>query len=239
MIKNIFFDLDGTLLPMDMRRFIKLYLTSLSEAVCPYINVEPKMLERAIFSGMEAMYKNDGSMTNKMRFWNSAASLLGPDILNHTSYFDAYYNNEFIKTRDACDQSKIAIDTVDILRNKGYNMVIATNPIFPKIATERRIKWTGLNKDDFILFTSYETSKFTKPNPKYFSETCELAGVKPEESLMVGNDVDEDMAAAKIGMQTYLITDYAINRNDKDYSEYPHGTYQDFFNYCLSLPTIK
>lgn len=239
MIKNVFFDLDGTLLPMDMRRFVELYFKSLAAAVCPYIDVEPKMLERAIFSGMEAMYKNDGSMTNKMRFWSAAAALLGTDILNHTDLFDAYYNNEFIKTREACDRSQTAIDAVRLLKSKGYKLAIATNPVFPKSATERRIKWTGLDRDDFILYTTYENSKYTKPNPGYYTETCAMAKVKPEETLMVGNDVGEDLSAEEAGLQTYLITDHIINRNDRNYTRYNHGTYKDFLAFCRKLPDLN
>ena len=128
---------------------------------------------------------------------------------------------------------------VEVLKNKGYTLVMATNPFFPRVATERRVKWAGLNKDDFKVITTYETSKYCKPNPKYFAETCEMAGCLPEETLMVGNDVDEDMSSGKIGMETYLVTDDLINRNNADISSYKKGTLKDFYEFCCEFPSLK
>ena len=128
---------------------------------------------------------------------------------------------------------------VEVLKNKGYTLVMATNPFFPRVATERRVKWAGLNKDDFKVITTYETSKYCKPNPKYFAETCEMAGCLPKETLMVGNDVDEDMSCIKIGMEPYLVTDDLINRHNADISSYKKGTLKDFYEFCCELPSLK
>jgi len=31
----------------------------------------------------------------------------------------------------------------------GFRVALATNPIFPAIATEKRIRWAGLTPEDF------------------------------------------------------------------------------------------
>ena len=239
MIKNIFFDLDGTMLPMDMEKFMKLYFTSLAEAVCPYVGISPKTLQKSVLAGLEEMYKNDGSITNKMCFWNKVATIVGPDIINQIPIFNGYYENEFILTKEATSESPYPQKIVEVLKNKGYTLVMATNPFFPRIATERRVKWAGLNKDDFKVITTYETSKYTKPNPNYFTETCKMADCLPEETLMVGNDVDEDMSSSKIGMDTYLVTDDLINRHNSDISSYKKGSLKDFYEFCCELPSLK
>ena len=42
---------------------------------------------------------------------------------------------------------------------------------------------------------------------------------------MVGNDVSEDMIAAQLGMQVFLLTDCMINKDNIDISQYPHGSF--------------
>ena len=95
-----------------------------------------------------------------------------------------------------------------------------------------------IDKNDFSVITTYENSKYCKPNPKYFIETCEMAKCKPEETLMVGNDVREDMISATIGMETFLVTDDLINRDNVDISGYKQGSLKDFYEYCLQLPDL-
>ena len=48
---------------------------------------------------------------------------------------------------------------------------------------------------------------------------------------MIGNDVDEDMCAAMLGFDTYLITDTIVNRENKDYSQYKNGSFEDFYEF--------
>ena len=40
---------------------------------------------------------------------------------------------------------------------------------------------------------------------------------------MIGNDVGDDMVAAELGMQVFLVTDCLINRKDRDISDFRHG----------------
>ena len=61
MYKNYLFDLDGTLLPMDMEKFVKLYFSSLCKRCTPVIKIEPDALIKAMWAGTDAMTKNDNS----------------------------------------------------------------------------------------------------------------------------------------------------------------------------------
>ena len=106
-------------------------------------------------------------------------------------------------------------------------IVLATNPLFPQMATVNRIRWAGMSPEDFCLVTTYENSHYCKPNPKYYMEILEKIGCQPEECIMVGNDVTEDMMTKEMGMKVFLLTDCLINKENKDISKYPHGSFQE------------
>ena len=66
------------------------------------------------------------------------------------------------------------------------------------------IKSLGLEKFAKI-FTPKET-KFLKPDPKAFLTVLETLRVKPERTLMVGNEIERDLIPAKrLGMKVILI----------------------------------
>lgn len=225
-IKVILFDLDGTLLPMDQEVFVKAYFGTMAEKLAPH-GYEPKTLVKAIWAGLDAMKNNDGTCLNEEAFWNAFAALLGEQVRKDIPIFDAYYRNEFQQVKKVCGFHPQAAETVRLLKEKGFRVVLATNPLFPSIATESRIRWAGLEPEDFELFTTYENAKFCKPNINYYKEILEKIGAKPEECLMVGNDVSEDMVAETIGMHVFLLTNDLINQEEKDISRYPQGDFSD------------
>ena len=55
--------------------------------------------------------------------------------------------------------------------------------------------------------------------------------MKPEECLMVGNDVSEDMITEQLGMKTFLLTNCLINKENKNISHYPHGGFTQLHTY--------
>ncbi len=114
-------------------------------------------------------------------------------------------------------------------------MVLATNPIFPAVATQNRIRWAGLQPESFRLYTTYENSHYCKPNLKYYEEILQNIGFQPEECLMIGNDVTEDMVTAKLGMRVFLLTDCLINQSGADLSPYPQGGFQELQAYLREL----
>ena len=230
MIKTILFDLDGTLLPMEQEKFVKAYFGGLAQKVAP-CGFEPKALIANVLGGTEAMVKNDGKKTNEEVFWDYFASIYGENVRAHIPVFDAYYREEFQSVKNACGFNPEATKAVRKIKEKGYRVALATNPLFPSVATESRIRWAGLNVEDFDLYTTYENARYCKPNPAYYQEVLDKLGVDPKECLMVGNDVIEDVAAEKLGMQIFLVTDCLINKKGADISAYPQGTFADLLRY--------
>lgn len=62
--------------------------------------------------------------------------------------------------------------------------------------------------------------------------------IKPEQCLMVGNSVVEDMCVAELECDTYLITDNLLE-TDMDISMYRSGCFQSLLNYVQQLPEIS
>lgn len=233
-IKVVLFDLDGTLLPMDQNKFVKAYFGGLANRLAQY-GYDPEKLIAAIWKGTGAMVKNDGSKTNEEAFWDTFANIFGDKVRDDEPKFDAFYREEFDKVSASCGYDKRARETVETIKAKGFRAALATNPIFPSIATEKRMKWAGFTLSDFELFTTYENSCYCKPNPLYFKAVADALNVSPEECLMVGNDANEDVAAEKIGMKVFVLTDCLINKEEKDISSYPNGSFDKLLEYIDSI----
>ena len=233
-IQTVLFDLDGTLLPMDQDLFVKTYfkLLAIKLAPCGY---EPKQLIDSIWAGTAAMVENDGSRPNEDAFWATFTAIHGQQALEQLPVFADFYAKEFQGARSVCGYTPNAAEEIALVKQKGLRTALATNPIFPAVATERRIRWAGLSPEDFELYTTYENSRYCKPNLDYYRDITAQLGVDPEECLMVGNDVSEDMVARTLGMQVFLLTDCIINKNNEDLSAYPHGGYPELLKFIRSL----
>lgn len=229
-IKMILFDLDGTLLPMDQDKFVEVYFGLLAKKLALH-GYEPKELIRGIGAGIHAMVQNNGQKTNEVAFWDTFAGIFGEKAREDLPVFDAFYREDFVGAKAVCGYAPAAAETIAAVRQKGLRVALATNPLFPAVATHQRICWAGLKPEDFELVTTYENSRTCKPNPNYYLEVTARLGVCPEECLMVGNDVGEDMIARTLGMQVFLLTDCLINRQNEDIGQFPNGGFAELLQY--------
>lgn len=223
-IKAVLFDLDGTLLPMDQDIFVKAYFSGLAKKLAPH-GYDPNTLIAAIWAGTKAMIKNDGTQTNEQAFWHSFCGSFGEKAMDDEPLFRQFYETDFQKVQQVCGFAPESAKIVSWLKEKGIRVILATNPIFPAIATESRIRWAGLRPEDFESYTTYENSRFCKPNPDYYRDILAKAGLQPEECLMVGNDVSDDMVVKTLGCQVFLLTPCLINAGNVDISSYPQGDF--------------
>ena len=223
-ITAILFDLDGTLLPMDQDLFVKAYFKGLATKLVPH-GYDPNALIDSIWKGTAAMVRNNGQCANETAFWNYFASVFGEAARNDEPKFREFYETEFQKVRHVCGFAPEAREVIDQAKAMGLRVILATNPIFPAIATGARMQWAGLKATDFELVTTYENSSYCKPNLAYYRQILSQIGEQPENCIMVGNDVSEDMIAAQLGMQVFLLTDCMINKDNIDISQYPHGSF--------------
>lgn len=233
-IRYILFDLDGTLLPMDQDQFIQHYLGALSEHMIPH-GFEPQQFIKTIWIGTAKMFQNNGFETNEQVFWCNFLNTYGLEARGYEPIFEKFYHTDFLKIQASCGFDPRASQTVKALKSMGFKIILATQPIFPAIATETRMEWAGLDRNDFELYTTYENSHFCKPNPAYYREILDKLGISADECLMVGNDATEDMIAQTIGMKVFLLTDCLINKNNLDLSGYPQGNFDSLLDYIQSM----
>lgn len=233
-IKAVLFDLDGTLLPMDQESFINAYLSRIAKAMARH-GYDPETLVNAIWAGTAAMIKNDGTHNNRFVFWNTFSAIFGKDARKDEPLFDAFYRNEFSSVQESCGFTPRSREILDKVKRLGLRTVLATNPVFPAIATHQRIKWAGLKLSDFEYITTYENASFCKPNLQYYEEILSNLGLLPEECLMVGNDVSEDMVAHRLGMQVFLLTPSLVNKKNAPLEQYPHGDFDALLAYLNGL----
>ena len=234
MIKYVFFDLDGTVLPMDQDKFIKLYFGALAKKLAP-CGYTPDEVVSAIWDGTKAMLKNNSGRVNEELFWERFRAVLGDDVMRAVPIIDEFYTNEFFVAKAACGCNPKMREVLDLLHEKKIPLVLATNPVFPSVASETRMRWGGAVPEDFLFITTYSNSHYCKPNPDYYIEIINNLGVSAEDCLMVGNDVDDDMVAEKLGMKVFLLTGCLINKRDVDISRYPNGDFRDLLEYIKEM----
>lgn len=228
--KAVLFDLDGTLLPMDQDEFVKAYFGLLSKRMAQF-GYDPQTLIATIWGGTKAMMKNDGNKNNDEVFWEKFLETYGDEFSKDRANLDAYYDNEFLKVQEICGFNPLSKETVERIKKAGMRVALATQPIFPEIATIHRTRWAGLDVSDFEVVTTFENIGYCKPSKEYYLEVCARMGLEPADCLMVGNDTDDDMPAKGAGLDVFLLTDCLINNSSKDINEYPNGDFNALMEY--------
>lgn len=201
--KVILFDLDGTLLDSDIDKFLSHYFKILTASLT-HIQPPDKIFKHIMMAG-NAIVDNDGSAFNEEVFWSTFSHLLGFPREELEPIFWEFYENKYPILRQYTSQKPGARQVVQQAFDLGYELVIATTPVFPSTAIEQRLKWADVADFPYMLITSYENSRGCKPNLIYYKQILESIGYDAEACLMVG-DEDRDMVAAHLGYSTFLVT---------------------------------
>lgn len=222
----ILFDLDGTLLPMELEQFAKKYFLSLAEAVADF-GIPQEQLIKSVWAGTKAMMTNDGTRLNADAFWSTFTGLTGIAREAIEPTCDAFYAKGFHQARVATGPNPLAVEAVRAAREKADKVILATNPLFPMAGQNTRLSWIGLSDADFDLVTCYTSDRYCKPNPAYFLDVCQRMQLDPAQCLMIGNDDREDMiTATAAGLSAYLVTDCRIPCKEAPWTG-PQGTFTD------------
>ena len=191
---------------------------------CPVCRRYTRAYVRHLFKARE-MLGMRLCVIHNLYFYNKLMERIRKELDEGT--FEEFYRENFVGAKAYCGYNKEVPLLVSRLKEAGYRVALATNPLFPAIATEQRIRWAGCEPSDFELVTTYENINYCKPNPDYYREVASRLSLRPEECLMVGNDVDEDMVAETIGMKVFLLTDCLLNRKGKEIGSYAGGSFPD------------
>jgi FMN phosphatase YigB (HAD superfamily) len=234
-IHCVLFDLDGTLVHFEYDDFLKEYFKAITKAVAAL--VEPAQFVEALVFSTEAMIRNeDPSRLNSQVFMEDFFQRVSVPEDTLMPVFGDFYANEFAELKNALgvQPHPEARAMLEFLLQEGYDVVIATNAVFPVEAIIERMRWGGIQGLPYKLITCYETMHFCKPNLKYYEETLEIIGYKPEECLMVGNNMDEDIIAGALGLKTYLIEDFLLDSGANQHTPDLRSDFNAFAEFVLS-----
>ncbi|NLA58757.1 MAG: HAD family hydrolase [Firmicutes bacterium] len=240
MITTILFDLDGTLVHYKFDDFLKAYLEGAARKVAHLI--EPQRFVKQLLDATEAMVKSlDKARTNKQVFWDHFANGLEVPLQDLVFLLDEFYLQDYPKIREMIGVAPhpVARSLVQQLIGKGYEVVLATNPVFPAVAIYERMRWGGVEDLPYALVTTYENSRFCKPNVQYYAEILEKLGRRPHECIMVGNNTCEDLVAGDLGIKTFLVEDYLVD--DGPFSREPdyRGSFEDMVDFLTNEEFLK
>ena len=201
-LKAILFDLDGTLIDVDLKRFVPEYLKLLASTVSHLVR-QSKFISKLLIAS-EAVNKNDGSKTNEEVFETTFFPSIGYTREEINPLFDKFYEDDFSKLRQYTRQKPAARRVMEYVFKKGYIVVIATTPLLPETAMRQRLQWAGVADFQYRLITTIENSSSNKPNLSYYQSILDYIDIPAEECLMVGDEA-KDMVAANLGIKTYLV----------------------------------
>ena len=237
--RAVFFDLDGTLLPMDVDEFMKQYFTALGGYVAR-MGIAPDQFMAGMKRGITAMATNNSGHANAESFWPEFLACIdmpeGVTTDTLRAAINSFYENDFGTLGAAVKPNPAAARAINTLAAKGYPLVLATMPMFPRRAVEWRLTWAGVDPAAFARITTYENSTAVKPKPNYYAENLAAAGVDGRDVLMVGNNTKEDLAACQLGCEGFLVTDFLIDPIGFEVFSVRHGSLEKFANWVDSLP---
>lgn len=211
--KAVFFDLDGTLFHMEQEKFLARYFGLLGQYAVRHGLSEqtPKIIFQA---AMRMVDSPVAGMNNGENFYRLFAEMSGVSPEVFVPIFNVFYQTDYDTLSSDVESHPGALEAVRIAKEKGYLLVVATNPVFPYIAVEKRLRWAGLSPDDFTLITHMDNCHFAKPDLRYYQEILDTLQLQPQQCLMVGNDAEEDICALSLGIDAFYLTELPICRGE-------------------------
>lgn len=226
--RAIMFDLDGTLCPMELEEFLGGYFKDIARFAAER-GVDADRFARAFGAGAQAMAKRaPGGKTNYQVFWETFFGVFDRAEADWEAMFAEYYDMRFGLVGANVEKNPATRRAINALVAKGYPLVLATQPMFPRRAVEWRLDWAGLDAKPFRHVTTYDNSTAVKPQVEYYAEVLERCGLRAQDVLMVGNNTLDDLVASELGVDVYLVTDHLIDAQGHGLEGVAHGTMEQF-----------
>ena len=238
MTLTLLLDLDGTLLDNDMDSFVEGYLNAFGRHVHPIL--DPGIFVTKLLSATKQMVLNRmPDRTLEKVFDEAFYPAINQRKEDLCSMIDAFYSVVFPTLKSLTKAKPQAVKLVETAFERGYQVCIATNPLFPLTAILQRLDWAGLSarKYPFLLVPSYETFHFAKPSPAFYSEFLSVIGQPDGPVVMVGNDPVSDIAAARqAGLATFWVNDGILTAPEGAESIIAYDSLDDFLPWLDSIP---
>ena len=215
MLTTILLDLDDTLLDSNMKQFVPAYVDLLADALSVFA---PKDIIKTQIRVATAAMQINGTpdVTNHQAFLDAFLPILSAPLDDVQPVVDQFYQSVYPSLQQFVTPIPIARTLITHLFEANYNVVIATNPLFPRTAIEQRLAWTDALDFPYALITHAENMHACKPSPNYYREILDLIDAHAEDSIMVGDSMINDMEPGHVlGLKTWWITEQAVApRND-------------------------
>ncbi len=202
--KALLIDFDNTLVLFNEDQF----LVSYAKLAYPYLQDlfdESTFFQKLLQSTLQ-MIHNDGRMTNVEAFTHhfiaDTSALSYDECINR---FQKFYEGSFHQLESTVTIVPYGRPLIERALKEGLQVAIATNPIFPELATQIRIGWANLADLDISLMTHAENMSYCKPRLEYYQTILDMINQEPENCIMAGNDPISDMAASDLGIATFLV----------------------------------
>ncbi len=236
MLQAVLFDLDGTLLRLNAEEFVREYLKEISAAAASV--VEPRQFVKALLASTEVMQQQHNQrQTNAEVFWADFHMRLGKCAEDLKPLLEDYYARQFNSLSRIARADDKALQAAQKALDLGLRIVLATNPMFPESAIRDRMDWAGVGELPWELVTSYENMHHCKPYPAYYLEIASLIKVEPQNCLMVGNDVQNDIIpAASARMHTFLVNNDSNSQESSNTRADGSGNLSAFIVWLNGLP---
>lgn len=233
--RAVFFDLDGTLLSMELDEFLGTYYRRLAGFVGAH-GYDVEAFVPALNAGIKAMMAIDDGRANADKFWEAFFARFDAPEEDMRPLVERFYREEFGRIGEGVVPNEHMVAAVNALAEKGYPLVLATMPLFPRVAVEWRLRWAGVDPAAFSRITTFENSTSTKPKLAYFAENLAACGLRGEDVLMVGNNTVEDLAIRGLGADAFLVTDHLLDPAHLDLATVRHGSTAGFAAWVKALP---
>lgn len=234
MIRAVLLDLDDTLLGNETDSFVQRYFALLSAYAKE--KLPPDQFTAVLLrASREMVHNTDQTLTNHTIFWKAFSELSGTDAGEMEQFFNGFYTDVFPQMRSLTRQRTVARPLIEYCLAQGWPVVVATNPMFPRVAIEQRLLWAGVPvcEQNYALVTTLENMHATKPNVAYYEEILDVLGVEGDTAVMVGDDWTNDIEpAAQLGIRTFWITQNGETPPDASLIE-GSGTLDDFYQWIV------
>ena len=214
MLKAVVFDMDDTLLSINLSAFLAVYMMDEARLLADIARTNPFSAFATFGSALLNLTNNarddDDDRTNRAYFNDTVERRSGVP-LDDPVIADAftYYEREVLPRRNdsiiAAHPRSGAHEAVETLLDRGLRIALLTNPSFSRACIECRMGWGDLLDMPFDVVTTMENSTRCKPSERYYRENLDRLGCSPEEALMVGNDPKRDFCSPDIGLQTAFV----------------------------------
>jgi len=200
-LRCLLFDLDGTLLDIDGEQFLDDYVAAMAPYFRPW--ADPEAFQRAVMAASVPIFSEHPDRTNGEVFRAHLASRLGVEESTVNEQIQRFHREALAGLAIPRGPVPAARPCVEAALARGYQVAVATTPIYLPEVVMLRLRWAGLDDLPWALITHSENMHTCKPDVAYFQEAAAILGVQPTQCLMIGDDRLQDMPAAQCGMHVY------------------------------------